>query len=96
MRRAIKFLAWICTVAAFGLFLRTWLAPDACLDFGGSFNYERWECNDEVNEYIAVGFYELKSFWFLVAVFVAACVLQWSWRNAIQQAAPGDARNARA
>lgn len=96
LKRFTKVLAWTFTVTAFGLFLRTWLAPDACLDFGGSFNYDRWECTAEVSEYIAVRVYQLKSFWFFVAALIAACVLQWSRQNAIQEAAAGESRDVRA
>lgn len=90
MKRVAKFIAWMLTVGTLWLFLRTWLAPDACLDFGGSFNYERWECNEDVNQYVDVGFYELKSFWLFVCVFGGACALQWGWRRAIQQAVASD------
>ena len=78
MKRVARFIAWTLTVGALGLFVRTWLAPDACLDFGGSFNYERWECNNEVNQYVDVGVYELKSFWLLLGMFIGACWLQGS------------------
>jgi hypothetical protein len=91
LKRVTSFFAWICAMAAFGLFLRTWLAPDACLDFGGSFNYDRWDCTAEVNEYIAVGLYEFKSFWLFVAALIAACILQWSLRNKVQVADSRDA-----
>jgi hypothetical protein len=88
--RVVKLIAWILAAGALCLFLRTWLAPDACLDFGGSFNYERWECNDAVNQYVDVRFYELRSFWLFLGVFVGACALQWGWRHSIQQAVAAD------
>jgi len=39
--------------------------PDACLDHGGSFNYKRWECSGEINEFIDVPAYYLSAFWYL-------------------------------
>lgn len=65
--------------------IRTWLAPDVCLDSGGSFNYGRWECTDEVNQYIAAAFYELKSFWLSVITLAGASLLQWRWRRTVDR-----------
>ena len=84
MTRLVRLCGWIIAIGSLWFFVRTWLAPDACLDFGGSFNYERWECNDEVNQYVAVRFYELKSFWLFVVTVAVASLLQWKWRRAIQ------------
>jgi hypothetical protein len=90
LRRLVTILAWLFAIASGGLFLRVWLAPDACLDFGGSFNYERWECSGDINPYKLVHFYELKSFWLFMAVAMGAGLLQWWWSSAIQQPAAAD------
>jgi hypothetical protein len=96
LQRATKILAWGIVVGVGAFFLRAWLAPDACLDFGGSFNYERWECTGDVNDFVDVRFYELKSFWLFGAALVGACVLQWVWRaqsnKPLQSMARDDAR----
>ena len=90
LKRGVRVLAWMLAMAGGGLFLRTWLAPDACLDFGGSFNYERWECSGDINPYEEVRFYELKSFWLFLGVSLGASVLQWLRPHAIQQAVAAD------
>lgn len=90
LRRLVTTLAWLSAIASGGLFLRVWLAPDACLDFGGSFNYERWECSGDINPYKLVHFYELKSFGLFIAIAMGVCLLQWRWSSAIQQAAATD------
>src|SRR5687767_5658138 len=92
IRRSVKFVAWCVVLGTAILFLRVWTAPDTCLDLGGSFNYERWECNDEVNQFIEVRFHEHKSFWLFVVSLVAACILQRGWRPAIQQSVQSDRR----
>jgi hypothetical protein len=90
LRRLVTIPAWLFACASGGFFLRVWLAPDACLDFGGSFNYERWVCSGDTNPYRLVHFYELKSFWLFVGVSMGACLLQWRWSNAIQQTTASD------
>ncbi len=88
----MKLVAWGIALGTAVLFLRVWTAPDTCLDLGGSFDYERWECNDQVNPFRDVRFYELKSFWLLVVSFVAAYSLQRGWRGTIQQSVQPDRR----
>ncbi|MBB6092370.1 hypothetical protein HNQ60_001216 [Povalibacter uvarum] len=92
LRRSVKFVAWGIVVGAAVLFFRVWTAPGTCLDLGGSFNYETWQCNDQINQFVAVHFYELKSFWLLVVSFGAAYSLQRGWRGAIQQSVQPDRR----
>jgi hypothetical protein len=90
MKLAVKLLAWLLVLFTLWRFLGDWFAPDACLDSGGSFNYELWECSGEVNQYVDVWFYELNSFKLFFVALVFACVLQWQWRRSIQQAVPAD------
>lgn len=58
--------AWGVVFLALWHFLRVWFMPDGCLDQGGSFNYELWECSGELNEYIDVPAYRLPAFWYLL------------------------------
>jgi hypothetical protein len=51
------------------------LAPDACLDRGGSFNYSIWKCSyDESFPYIPTSFLQLDSFWLMVVSVVASTI----------------------
>jgi hypothetical protein len=59
-----------------GFFLRAWLASDACLDEGGSFDYKQWECSDETQPFADVSVYSLRSFWAFVGTLTIAIGLQ--------------------
>ena len=69
-------------------FLEVWLAPNACLDFGGSFDYVAWQCSHtQNNPYIHVPLYHLVSFWlFVLGIFFALStyIALRSYRNAIR------------
>jgi hypothetical protein len=64
--RVVCWVAWAASIAAALSFVRVWLAPDGCLDSGGSFDYGRWECADETKPFVYVPAYALWSFWLLV------------------------------
>jgi hypothetical protein len=73
LRRAV---AWLITAVSAGYFLAQWLAPDGCLDSGGSFDYETWQCSSAVSHpYVEARFYQFVSFWvFLGAVSLASAL----------------------
>ena len=68
MRAAItKGLIFLPSLIALWHFLGQLLAPDSCLDHGGSFNYSSWECSFTENfPYVATPFFSLSSFWLFV------------------------------
>lgn len=99
----IKRLAsWVATCAAWSValfslwyFLGAWLAPDVCLDAGGSFDYAKWECNDSVNIYINVTVFELPAFWLFVTCLIGAVYVQRKTaRHRAQPVATRDAETA--
>ena len=56
--------AWVVAFAALWLFARMWLAPDECLDRGGSFDYVAWECDlASSHVYVHVPFFAHAEFW---------------------------------
>jgi hypothetical protein len=85
--RLAAYLSWAATLISLWYFLRAWFAPDACLDFGGSFNYVKWECSSEVNQFIDIWAYELPSFWILVSCVVLAIFLHISTKRAVARQA---------
>jgi hypothetical protein len=60
-------------------FLAVWVAPDHCLDLGGSFDYVMWRCSHaEDYPYIDVPVYHLVSFWvFGASVIIALAAFVW-------------------
>jgi hypothetical protein len=64
--RIARWAAWILVAAALLYFVDDWLAPDACLDSGGSFDYKLWRCANESKPYVDVAVYTRWSFWVLV------------------------------
>src|SRR5262245_8915902 len=48
-RWLLRATAWLIAAVSAWYFLAQWLAPDGCLDSGGSFDYETWQCSFEVN-----------------------------------------------
>ena len=83
--------AWSVALFSLWYFLRVWLAPDGCLDAGGSFDYAKWECNDHVNTFIKVSVFELPAFWLFVGCLVGAIYVQRkSAPHRAQQAASRD------
>lgn len=60
-------------------FLRGYLAPSACLDFGGAFDYSNWACKsyDLEFEYGPAMIYFTSHFWALVLSFA---VFLWCFR----------------
>jgi hypothetical protein len=76
-------MAWLLAAFALWHFLGVWYAPDACVDFGGSFDYELWECSGEVNKYREISACQLPSFWILVSTIILAVGLrQYARRDA--------------
>ncbi len=62
--KTIKIIVFLPVFIASWYFLRDYFAPDACLDFGGSFDYINWKCNYDVTlKYIEIPFYKIKTFW---------------------------------
>ncbi len=73
---AIRSLALAVFLAALSWFASDWLAPDGCLDSGGSFNYEAWTCSHtEQYQYIDVPFAERVSSWVFALGTVASICL---------------------
>jgi hypothetical protein len=60
-------------------FLRGYLAPSACLDFGGAFDYSNWTCKsyDLEFEYAPAMIYFTSHFWALVLSFA---IFLWCFR----------------
>lgn len=82
-RNSLKALSWCAVIIAGWSFLGDWFAPDACLDFGGAFDYVHWHCSHDPNEvlsYIDVPVYQLASFQVFSAFLALAIVLQISLR----------------
>lgn len=81
----LEAVAWAPSLIAAWCFLRQWWAPDACLDFGGSFDYVTWQCSHSKNHpYIEVPPYSYGSLWALIACVtfaVTASVVLRSRRN---------------
>ncbi len=75
-------IAWLAAVYFAIEFAGACLAPDACLDTGGSFDYVHWTCAYEVSHpYVPVGFDQIPGFWAMsasaaAAVVLGACVLR--------------------
>jgi hypothetical protein len=71
--------AWAFSFFSLWLFLRKWLAPDGCLDRGGSFDYVRWTCDlSQDHPYMSVSPFTQLEFWrlmTLVAFTIALSVL---------------------
>lgn len=79
MRRLVKGVGWITAIVTGWYFFREWFAPDACMDFGGAFDYVNWRCSYDDNEflrYIEVAAYQLPSFWLFAVSAALAVVLQ--------------------
>jgi len=75
--KIIKYILWVSVVVSFWYFLRDYLAPDGCLDSGGSFDYVNWECSYGINhKYIEVSVFKLKSYWVAVTIFLVALSIQ--------------------
>jgi hypothetical protein len=70
-RTLVRAASFVPALVAGWCFLGVWLAPDGCLDLGGSFDYVAWQCSHTQNfTYINVPAYELVSFWWLVLTIV--------------------------
>jgi hypothetical protein len=71
-RRGLVLTAWV-VVALVGLaLLRVLIAPDACLDRGGSFDYGAWRCDwSNDHSFIDVPVWLHAEFW----GFVTACIV---------------------
>ena len=73
-RFIIKFILWLVAGYSIWLYIGNYFSPDSCLDFGGSFDYEAWECSYKENKkYIETYFYQVPSFIF-TSVSVCAAV----------------------
>ena len=60
---AATIVLWLVAVFAFWSYLRNYFAPEACLDFGGSFDYTAWECSHSENKpYIYTPFFRVPGF----------------------------------
>lgn len=81
--------AW--TAAAWSIlhFLGVWLAPDGCLDSGGSFDYDTWQCSDNTHQYREVPAYRLTAFWVMFCFIGAATALSMIRRRATLNARSG-------
>lgn len=91
IRMVIAFAAWLAPLVAGWHLLGEWFAPEACLDFGGAFDYVNWRCSHDDNEvlrYMEVPVYRLPSFQTFVACVALAALatsalLLHRWRRAI-------------
>ena len=84
VRRLLIFAIWLSPLVAGWHFLGDWLAPDACLDFGGAFDYVNWRCSHDDNEvlkYIDVPAYQLPSFQIFAGCIVIAIALHMALRR---------------
>ena len=64
---------WIGSLFAGLRFIEVWTAPDSCVDFGGSFDYQTWRCSRDVAfAYRYVPAYMFPSLWLFVVAIVAA------------------------
>jgi hypothetical protein len=67
LQLATRTIALAVLLASLWWFASDWLAPDGCLDAGGSFNYEKWSCSHtEQSKYMEVSFLDRTSTWVLV------------------------------
>ena len=80
---------WIAAGWSFLHFLAVWLAPNGCLDIGGSFDYGAWQCSDVTHPYRDVPSYRLSAFW-VSACFVGAAAALTLVRRRMGQRRPGD------
>ena len=83
-RNSLKAVAWAGATVAGWNFLGDWFAPDACLDFGGAFDYVHWRCSYDDNEtlsYIDVPAYRLPSFRLFAGLLTLAAALQVALRG---------------
>jgi len=65
VRLVISFAVWLAPLVAGWHLLGELFAPEACLDFGGAFDYVNWRCSQddqEVFQYMEVPVYRLPSF----------------------------------
>jgi len=75
-RKYILGLLWFAFAVAAWAFVGKYLAPDACLDFGGSFDYSAWSCSNIENKpYIAVQVFRVPGFWLASSSFVVALIV---------------------
>ena len=66
--------SWLTAGVSTWHFLRQWFAPDACVDRGTVFDYQRWKCDSAADQlpYLEVPAYALGSFWLALLAIVAA------------------------
>jgi len=75
LNKIIKVVVWGLVLVSIWFFLQQWFAPDACLDFGGSFDYILWQCSHDKNhQYISVPIYNYLSFWLLISCLLLAII----------------------
>jgi len=78
VRLVISFAVWLAPLVAGWHLVGELFAPEACLDFGGAFDYVNWRCSQddqEVFRYMEVPVYRLPSFHaFAVCLALAALV----------------------
>ena len=77
LMRLLRIVVFAPVLIALWLYLGDLWAPHGCLDFGGSFDYNNWECNYEVSQtYMDVPFYKIKTFWLVpMSILVAVSIL---------------------
>jgi len=68
----ILVLVWLAFAVVAWSFVGSYLAPDACLDQGGSFNYSSWACSHSENSaFVSVPIFKVPGFW---PAFIGFCV----------------------
>ena len=73
MQYLIVLVVWIVAAYFLARFADAYIAPDACLDAGGSFDYAAWLCSHETNHsFISVGISHVPGFWPLAASLLLA------------------------
>jgi hypothetical protein len=77
VRKIITLVLWFIVVYSVWSFLKSYSAPDTCLDLlHGSFDYEAWSCSlDENKPYIETPIYLVPGFKFALCSLIAAVVV---------------------
>ncbi|HYD79445.1 MAG TPA: hypothetical protein VEC06_06530 [Paucimonas sp.] len=76
MHKFVVVFAWVAAAYAIWLFAGAYFAPDACLDFGGSFDYKSWECSKDVkHEYIEMPVYLVPGFNLAATLLLIAIII---------------------
>lgn len=63
MKKTLVVTLWALALYLSWYYVGNFFAPEACLDFGGSFNYETWRCSHSDNQtYLETPFFKVPGF----------------------------------